>query len=171
MHKAWFRRFSVGALVLALAGVGVVSAPTASAAGEGPHVQFAPGPQMVVLAGPGVANTSIPAPPRAGVSAQQAAFSVNYVGFPAPAQTAFQAAVNIWASLLASPVPIVIDASWEPLGTNQLGGAGATESARNFTGAPQADTWYPKSLANALSGSNLDSRRTVPTKRSASALA
>jgi len=114
-----------------------------------------PGPWMVVRASPDDANTSIRAPASVGVRAAQAAFQVNYSGFSAQAQTAFQAAVNVWASSLTSSVPIVVNASWEPLPPDVLGGALPTELWRNFSGAPQKDTWYVNALANALHGSDL----------------
>ena len=44
-----------------------------------------------------------------------ATFVVTYNGFTPPAQAAFQYAVDIWASLLTSPVPIHVTANWTPL--------------------------------------------------------
>jgi hypothetical protein len=74
--------------------------------------------------------------------------TVNYTGFgPFPAaQGAFQAAVNIWSTQVASTVPIVIDADFIDLGgfqsgTIPLGQAGTTSLARTTT------TWFPIALA------------------------
>ncbi|MFM6070336.1 MAG: hypothetical protein ACKPB9_01920, partial [Dolichospermum sp.] len=82
--------------------------------------------------------------------------NVNYTGFTPAAQTAFQFAVDIWESLLDSSVPITVNASFANLGSNILGQAGALNFFRNFSGAPQTNTWYPVALANSLAGQDLD---------------
>src|SRR5687767_2211960 len=41
-------------------------------------------------------------------------FEVEYENFPPEAEAAVQYAVEIWQSLLVSPVPIRVSASWEP---------------------------------------------------------
>ncbi len=86
---------------------------------------------------------------------RSATFEVTYRGFPAEAQAAFQRAVDVWATHVTSPVPIRVEATWEPLGTNILGTAGPF-LLRDFAGAPAAGTWYPAALADALAGRNLD---------------
>ena len=76
--------------------------------------------------------------------------------FPAEAQTAFYAAAAIWANRLQSTVPITIQACWANLGSSStLGYSGGQPLHRNFSGAPQANTWYQGSLANSLNGSDL----------------
>ncbi len=91
-----------------------------------------------------------------------ATFTVNYTGFSAQAQTAFQYAVDIWSSQITSSVPIIINANWTTLQACNpgqaciLGSAGAAQLRRDFTGAPQANTWYGIALANKLSGSDLN---------------
>jgi len=82
--------------------------------------------------------------------------NVNYTGFTAPAQAAFQYAVDIWASLITSSVTINVNAQFAPLAPGVLGSAGASSIHRNFAGAPIANTWYPQALANSLAGSDLD---------------
>jgi hypothetical protein len=73
---------------------------------------------------------------------------------------AFQFAANIWGATLNSGVTITIRASWASLGctasSGTLGQAGTVGLFRNFTNAPQANTWYPGALANALAGSDLN---------------
>ncbi len=86
-------------------------------------------------------------PPPQGFLRQRAArshrptsatFQVNYTGFPTEdqpnAQTAFQYAIDIWSTQIASSVPIVVDAKFEALtdmgapDTSTLGFASATTS-------------------------------------------
>lgn len=73
---------------------------------------------------------------------------------------AFQHAANIWGRLVASAVPIRVNAQFNPLtcttSSAVLGSAGPNTVYRGFTGAPVASAWYLASLANALSGSDLD---------------
>jgi len=82
-------------------------------------------------------------------------FEVTYNGFPAEAEAAFQAAVDIWEQHITSPTLIRINANWIPLGTNLLGSAGPF-LIRNFDAAPIPNTWYPAPLADAISGADLD---------------
>lgn len=91
----------------------------------------------------------------AAVQAPTAQFTVTYVGFTPQAKAAFQRAVNIWSRQITSSVPITVSASFEPLGTNVLGSAGPSHVWRDFTGAPQAGTWYVDALANKRHGSQL----------------
>jgi hypothetical protein len=71
---------------------------------------------------------------------------------------AFQFAANIWGATLNSSVTITIQASWASLGctatSGTLGAAGTVALFGNFPNAPQANTWYPGALANALAGSD-----------------
>ena len=71
---------------------------------------------------------------------------------------AFQFAANIWGATLNSSVTITIQASWASLGcsasSGTLGAAGTVSLFGNFPNAPQANTWYPGALANALAGSD-----------------
>ena len=67
----------------------------------------------------------------------------------------FQAAADIWGSMIDSNVDIVITASFDPLGANVLGQAGATAVFRDFPGAPFSDTWYQSALANKIVGVDL----------------
>ncbi|MFP4578568.1 MAG: CARDB domain-containing protein, partial [Coleofasciculus sp.] len=84
--------------------------------------------------------------------------NVNYNGFSTEAQAAFEYAVDIWESLIVSPVPIEIEADWTPLGkdTNILGSARSNDYYYNFANAAYANTSYPSALANSLAGFDLD---------------
>jgi hypothetical protein len=77
---------------------------------------------------------------------------------------AFQFAANIWGATINSSVPITIRASWAGSPTLEctsttatLGQAGASSMRSDFPGAPVPHTWYPIALANALSGTDLNS--------------
>ncbi len=83
---------------------------------------------------------------------QTATITVNYTGFTAEAQTAFQYAVDIWASQLTSAVTIEVEAEFKVLGANVLGSAGGNYLVRDFTNAPVANTFYTAPLANKLAG-------------------
>jgi PA domain len=72
----------------------------------------------------------------------------------------FQAAADIWANILDSPVEIIIKATFDPLTCTStsavLGSAGATASVANFPNAPLQNVWYPIALANKLAGTDLN---------------
>lgn len=96
----------------------------------------------------------VPAPPETG-RVRAAAFQVNYTGFTAQAQAAFQRAVDIWASQLNSSVPIVVDVTFTVQAPGLLGSAGPVTFQRDVANQPFANTWYPIAIANALAGVDL----------------
>ena len=118
--------------------------------------QSVPGERAWVKGGVAEAPISVPAPAIVPAGERTASFVVNYTGFSNEAQEAFQYAVDIWASLITSDVPIVIDATWEDLPGNTLGSAGATSLWYNFGGAPYNNVLYPSPLADKLAGSDLE---------------
>jgi PKD repeat protein len=87
-----------------------------------------------------------------------ASIVINYIGsgWTTESQTAFRFAADIWETLITSPVTIVVDADFSPLGENILGSAGPTTFRRNFTNAPEASTWYPIATANQLAGFDIE---------------
>ena len=87
----------------------------------------------------------------AGDRPATASFTVTYNNFSPQARNAFQAAINVWAYTINSPVPIRIVANFTPLGPNVLGSAGATVSCQTPFGA--ANTLYPAALADKINGS------------------
>lgn len=88
-------------------------------------------------------------------TAPTAIINVNYIGgWSGPAQAAFEHAVTIWESLIASNVPIQVEAEWASLPPNILGGAGPGSFWSNYSGLPPS-VWYPSALANRLTGSDL----------------
>jgi hypothetical protein len=110
---------------------------------------------------------------NAGANARtkSAQFEVTYEGFTPEAQAAFQEAVNIWSTLIESPVPIRIRAQWTQLPANVLGGAQAGGYVGNFFGAPRINVWYPIALAEKLLGRaiNPDSQPDISASFSSSA--
>ena len=102
-------------------------------------------------------NTSIAPPEGFEYGADRdVTISVTYNGFSESAQTAFQYAVDIWASLLTSDVPILVEATWEDIPGTTLGYAGAEAYFINFAGALESDTYYPSALADKLAGFDVD---------------
>jgi hypothetical protein len=125
-------------------------------------VQSMTAPRVVLVADPVNSFFYVPAPPAGQLRIQSATITVNYLTtgscstWDPSAQAAFQYAVDIWASLVTSPVPIEIDACWEPLAPLVLGSAGTTMIYRDWSGVPVANRWYPAALADALSGVDND---------------
>ena len=126
----------------------------------------APGPTCTLYDVGGVAQAGPPldrparAERRGGAAAtvrtegRASTFEVTYAGFTAEAQAAFQAAVDVWADHVASPVPIRVDAAFEDLGPGVLGAAGPNITPDPL-GAPIRNTYYPFALADALAGRDL----------------
>ena len=98
-------------------------------------------------------------PPRDPPRQRLAMFTVATMGFTAPAQAALQFAVDVWAGILTSPVPIAIEARFGTLASGVLASASATSLHRGFVGAPLVNSWYPVAVANKLSARDLDPGR------------
>ncbi len=88
--------------------------------------------------------------------ANTATINVTYSNFPDDAKAAFQAAVDVWQSLLITKVPIKITANWDGITSNTLATSGAKKVYKNFANAPIKDVWYPSALAEAIAGVNLN---------------
>ncbi|HEY9829200.1 MAG TPA: hypothetical protein V6D26_01385 [Stenomitos sp.] len=104
-------------------------------------------------------NSALPAPQLGTQVAATSTINVTYNGFTSEAQAAFQYAVDIWETLIQSPVTINVQANWAALGTKFLGQAKPTELYKDFSGAPVSNTLYPVALANALAGRDLNSKQ------------
>lgn len=119
-----------------------------------------PGYQVELVATGKDAFTKVPPPAQFSGPltrlAKTATFSVTYHGFSPQAQSAFQHAVDIWSTLITSSVPIKVDATWKVMSPGILGSCGPKWTRRDFSGAPQAGTWYPIALADARHGSDMD---------------
>ncbi len=99
---------------------------------------------------------------KARTTAPKSTFIVTYVGFSPAAQKSFQAAVDIWANLVSSPVPIRITATWRSIDSGSTGGtilgqASPADFTRNFPGQQKSNTWYPIALAEKIAGQELNS--------------
>jgi hypothetical protein len=99
---------------------------------------------------------------KARGTAAKSTFIVTYNGFSPAAQKSFQAAVDIWANLISSPVPIRITATWRAIDSGSgsgtiLGQASPADFTRNFPGQQKAGTWYPIALAEKIAGQELNS--------------
>ena len=126
-----------------------------------PVFRMRPGEPVICPSRPESMGTHI-APPAAFLkqagnrTTAGANITVNYTGFSAQAQTAFQYAIDIWKTQVSSSVPIRVDATWSTLGTGVLGSARASTYAQNFPGAVQANVYYPIALAEKLAGQDLN---------------
>ncbi len=147
------------AVILAL-GPSAVGAQALAGDSGSMRVEKAPGQLIVLKAGDYNAYSRVAPrqrqPLRDVPGAVPANFDVTYIGFSPQAQAAFQAAVDIWASVLESNQTIRVQANWTPLNPGVLGSAGASSRWRNFLGAPVMDFWFPSALADALTGADLD---------------
>jgi hypothetical protein len=95
---------------------------------------------------------------RRSAQLKTATFEVEYVGFPADnlAKNAFQKAVDIWQTQLASPITIHVRAQWAQLDAGVLGQAIWGSAFANFDGAPHLNTYYPVALAEKIAGRDLN---------------
>ena len=151
-------RFLVGTVLLLIASTRPIDAQAGSIPGRG--VEKAPGYLIVLRAADYNAFSRVTQRERPRLDAQPgvnpAVFDVTYNGFTPQAQTAFQAAVDVWAAVLESPQTIRVIANWVPLGPGVLGSAGATARYRNFLGAPVDEFFFPSALADALGNADQD---------------
>ncbi|MEM0963394.1 MAG: hypothetical protein AAGK21_12750, partial [Bacteroidota bacterium] len=142
----------VVALTLGLLAVAAGAQPVASWQGCTLHARGAhaePGPPI-----PLSARLATDAPVERVVTSGSATIIVDYVGFTSQAQAAFQEAVDIWSTHIASTIPIRARVEFAPLGATTLGSTGPFLS-RDFENAPIPQTWYPFAQADALAGEDL----------------
>jgi len=140
------------------------AAPPGAEAVSTSQINSLPGPTILIHLDPQVRQRYV-APPTAFQQnlaapdqAEGANIVVNYLGsgWTNEARTAFEYAVDIWESLITSPLPIVVDAQFGPLNPGILGGAGPTTIYRDFPNAPQPNTWFPVATANKLANTDLN---------------
>lgn len=119
---------------------------------------------MIILYGTNEnADTSVPSPSLQKLSrsgnyfgTEQPQFSVTYTGFTDEAREAFQYAVDIWNSLIRSPVPIWIDATFRDFSGYEDGRVilgGARPAA--WKSPVALDLWFVDALADKRAGRDL----------------
>jgi hypothetical protein len=106
-------------------------------------------------------NKTFVAPPQKfnrlkSAKTPQSSVKVAFHNFPEEAKRAFQYAVSIWESLINSPVPINVEAHWEPLSGNVMAQGRPSVFFSNFNGTLLRDTYYPVALAEKLSKKELN---------------
>ncbi|MCS6967750.1 MAG: T9SS type A sorting domain-containing protein [Cytophagales bacterium] len=87
---------------------------------------------------------------------ETARFIVQYEGFTPEAQAAFQKAIDIWSSLLTSPIPIRIRAVWAPNSRPNVLGSATSNGFFRSPLLPRFPVWYPVALAEKLLGVDLN---------------
>lgn len=131
---------------------------------QSPKFESIPGQMIIDYAGTEYSKHKIPPPQSyfnrfAKNGDTLANFVVNYIGFEAfpEAKAAFQKAVDIWASILSSPVTIYVEANWSTF-TNENVLGGASPGTYFSSGVlPEINTFYPVALAEKLVGRDLNS--------------
>lgn len=95
---------------------------------------------------------------HAGAKTNSTNIIVTYVGFEnvPQAQQAFQQAIDIWASVLNTSMPIRIEARWTTLGAGVLGSANYTYAYANFEGAQKLNVFYPVAIAEKITGREMN---------------
>ena len=84
-------------------------------------------------------------------------FEVEYIDFSDTAKQAFQYAVDIWSTLIKSPVTIRIEANWKSLGSNVLGSCKPTVFyLGGYLWAPISDEYYAVALAEKIFGNEIN---------------
>lgn len=92
---------------------------------------------------------------------QSSTFIVTYNGFPDNARAAFQLAVDIWQSVIKSPIPIRMTANWTNLGSPSrnrvtLGQASPSDYYRLYGPTQKTDAFYPIALAEKIARRELN---------------
>ena len=100
----------------------------------------------------GDGSSNLAPPFNALESLSAATFSVTYTGFTAPAQAAFQRAVDIWSTLITTPLTIRVTANFSALGAGVLGSAGP-HFLRGVS-VSGVTSWYPDALCDKLIGAD-----------------
>ncbi|HMJ69674.1 MAG TPA: T9SS type A sorting domain-containing protein [Cyclobacteriaceae bacterium] len=81
---------------------------------------------------------------------------VTYEGFTSEAKAAFQEAVDIWETIIQTPVTIRVHAQWKVLGENVLGSASPSTYVVNLDEVQKKNIWYPIALAEKIAGRELN---------------
>ncbi len=82
-------------------------------------------------------------------------WKVTYTGFTPEAKAAFQRAVDVWAGVVTSPVPITVTATMADLGDPTLLGQTGPGSLYSSPSIGDGESYYPSALADALTRRDL----------------
>jgi len=118
------------------------------------------GKQIVCYGNQEVHRVFIP-PPKGFDPAKKgqggANFEVEYIDFSDTAKQAFQYAVDIWSTLIKSPVTIRIEANWKSLESNVLGNCAPTVFYYgDYLWAPVSDEFYAVALFEKIFGHEIN---------------
>ncbi len=89
-------------------------------------------------------------------SLKKANIQVTYIGFPPEAQQAFQFAIDVWQTLIYSPVTIHVKASWVSLSKNVLGSSSPADYYKNFNSTQIWNCYYPVALIEKMLGEDIN---------------
>ncbi len=109
-------------------------------------------PPTVCYASGKVEKSFVPPPANINLKSleKKSEIIVDYSLFPQKAKDAFEYAVNIWAHIIESDIPIYIQANWRSLGTNTLGSAGPSDYYTNFKNIPHSNRYYPVAVVEKI---------------------
>src|SRR5664279_3323905 len=139
-HRCAGALVTVVAVVASLCGLAPAAAGATPSGGAVAPASVHVGARIPIVVDPSpapathVAATALRAQSAVSAFSSSSTIQVTYSGFSAPAQAAFQYAVNLWKPLISSPVPITVNASWSALGSGVLGQAGPDEVLRDQPG-------------------------------------
>ncbi len=80
---------------------------------------------------------------------------VDYRLFPSEARSAFEYAVGLWETIIESPVPIYVRATWSTLGEGVLGSCGPYAYYENFENTPHENRFYPVAIVEKITGAEI----------------
>jgi len=130
-----------------------------------PHVQPHTHEHHGVICGIGEPNPGfvIPARPVSKNPSQNAAiFEVTFTdNVPTAARNSFLRATEIMSTLFNSPIPITVSVEADDLGASTLAQASPGSIFRDFSNAPEINTWYPIALAEKLENQDFNANSTT----------
>ncbi len=115
-------------------------------------------PEIVCYGSGKTEKIYIPPPPEFFLKSREkkSEIIVSYSLFPDDAKAAFEYAVSIWENIVASSVPIYVQANWRTQDKNTLGSASPAEYVTDFENIPHKNRYYPIALAEKISKSEIN---------------
>jgi hypothetical protein len=145
---------SLSLLLVGLGGAPAQADPASTQRHAGPRVEVLRGATPSgPSSGPAMRRSNLVAGDPA--TTHHSTWSVSYVGgWTASAKTAFQRAVDTWAGIVHSAVPIKVHAEFADLGPGVLGSAGP-DGVERQAALGDGVSWYPDALADAIAGTDV----------------